>query len=343
MDVGRILASIVEPATSTGLLRWVDSVRARLVPHQRVAMDRWFHDSPFDSSAQQAFRAGQLDTTALAFYAKQLGGSNRADVSLENAASIARVFAVAHERPALASTLVWHLLGSGHPELASNLIQAIRERARLPGMRRRIEKAELPAKPELSWFDDRQIEDAAEWAEHIPVPPASTLVEAISLVEAQRAAASAHIATLVPFVQRIASFLLTLSRSSLDPLGFALSTNAQLAADPPLARRTEVAAWGRSVGRTLCLRGQMMIMSIDVAAAWPLALEVITSELGRGATGGLGIVMRLRGDAPLPPQQRPAPVLLCVPGEGIDVLGARFERWSQRAYPHAVDAWRGYA
>jgi hypothetical protein len=342
VDVNRILASTSEPATSTGLLRWVDGVRKRLVPEQLSAMERWFNDSPFDAAAQQAFRAGRLDTAALSFYAQRLG-RNKPRALRVDASSIARVFDVAHERPALASTLVWHLLGTDEPELASNLIQSIRERARLPGLRHRIEKAELPSKPELSWFDDRQLEDAAEWAEHIPAPPALTLAAATAAVEAQRATASVQIAVLVPFVQRIASFLLSLSKSSLDPLGFRLSPEAQLVVDPPLPRRVEIVRWGRTVGRTLCLRGQMMIMSIGVAAPWPLALELVTSELGRGATGALGIVMRLRGDVSLPPSAQPARVLLCLPGEPFETLGARFERWSLRAYPHAVDVWRGYA
>jgi hypothetical protein len=86
----------------------------------------------------------------------------------------------------------------------------------------------------------------------------------------------------------------------------------------------------------------MMILTIAVEAPWPLTLEVIASELGRGVSGAFGIVMRLCGEMALP-STLPAPMLLCIPEEPIELLGARFERWSQRAYPHAVDAWRAFA
>ncbi|MGE3459014.1 MAG: hypothetical protein AB7O24_28115 [Kofleriaceae bacterium] len=115
-----------------------------------------------------------------------------------------------------------------------------------------------------------------------------------------------------------------------------------MVSDPPIDTRMEVAHWARTVGRTLCLRGQMVIMTIDVAAPWPLALEVIASELGRGISGAFGIVMRLRGHIALPATQA-APLLLCVPDESIELRGARFERWCQRAYPHAVAPWRTVA
>lgn len=344
MDVDRILAGVPEPATAARLVQWVGNVRSRLTAEQRTAIDRWFNDVPLDSGAQNAFRANQLDIDTLSRLAHRLGRREREPVRLgEKAAPIARVLESARERPTVASTIVWHLLGSTEPELASHLIQSIRERAGLPGIRQRIERAEIPSKPDISWFDDRQMEDAAVWAENIPAPIATTLAGTIERVEEQRASANVQITSLVPFLRRVASFVLTLSKGGLDPLGFALSPNAQLVADPPLSKRIEVATWSRSVGRTMSLRGQMLIASIDVASPWPLVLEVIASDLGRGASGAFGIAMRLRGEAALPPTPQPAPLLLCIPGEPIELLGARFERWSQRAYPHAVDAWRGFA
>lgn len=342
MDVNRL--AVAEPASSVRLQRWVVDARSRLTSDQKTAIDRWFNDVPFDSGALNAFRADQLDVETLSRLAQKLGKRQRDGVQLgENAAPIRGLLDTARERPAVASAVVWQLLGRTEPQLASHLIHAIRERAALPGLRQPIESAELPVKPDVTWFDDRQMEDAAVWAEHIPAPTASNLAAAIEHTESQRAFTGMQINVLVPFLQRVASFISTLSANGLDPLGFPLARDAQLVADPQFSRRLEVVAWGRSVGRTISLRGQMLILSIGVTAPWPLTLEIITSDLGRGASGALGITMRLRGESDLPPTPQPAPVLLHLPGEPVEILGGRFERWSQRAYPHAVDAWRRFA
>lgn len=344
MDVDRILASAFEPSTSRRLQVWVKGAQARLSPEQRTATERWVSTAPFEAGAMQALRTRQLDARYLRALAERLERRRltKEERFAERAAPIARLFDLAPERPILASTLVWHSLGATAPKLASALIHVFRERAGLPGLRRSLDPKQLPARPDSTWFEDRQFEDAAEWAEYIPAPRGSTLAEAITRVEQQRTTTGATITELVPFIQRTASFLQSLSRRSIDPIGFALAQQASLIGDPPLAKRFEVASWGRTVGRTLCLRGQMMIMTIAVQAPWPLAVEVIASELGRGVTGAFGILMRLRGEMALP-STLPAPVMLCLPGEEIEQRGARFERWSQRAYPHAVDAWRAFA
>lgn len=344
VDVARVLANVAEPSSSVRLAQWIGSVRARLTQDQRTSMERWFNDVPLDSGALNAFRANQLDVLTLSRIAQRLGRRDRKTIDLrERASPVATLVASAVNRPAVTSTIIWHLLGATEPELASHLIHAIRERAGLPGLRRRIEPAELPVKPEVTWFDDRQTEDAAAWAEKIPAPIATTLADAIAHVEAQRASSNTQVTKLVPFLQRTASFILTLSTQKVDPLGFALSRNARLVVDPPLTTRMDVAAWGRSVDRMLSLRGQMAILGIDVVSPWPLTLEIIATDLGRGASGALGVVMRLRGDVALPPTAEAAPVLLCMPDEPMEVLGGRFERWSQRAYPHAIDPWRAFA
>ncbi len=340
MDVSRILGGVPEPASTVRLQRWMGEVRDRLVPAQRRSMERWFNDAPFDAGALQAFRNGHLDVAVLSQLASRLTRVDRTVRIDENSAPIARIFEVAHERPAVASTLVWHLLGATAPELASHLIQGIRERARLPGLRNPIASAEIVNKLDTAWFEHRQIEDTATWMENIPTAPADTLADAIAQTEAQRAATGTSITELVPFVRQLASFLLSISTASLDPLGFALSSDAQLVADPPLAKRIEIATWARSAHRSICLRGQLMVMSIGVKAPWPLALEVITCELGRGSSGAFGILLRLSSDVTVPSPTQ-APLFLCIPDEPIQQRGARFERWSQRAYPHAVDAWRG--
>ena len=343
MDVARILERTSEPDTTARLQAWLAAARARMTPAQHEAMERWFNASPFDSGAQQAFRADRFDPPLLTQLAKRFAARRDAQPRLPDAtAAIPEVMRIAHERPATASALVWHVLGATAPELASNLVQAIRERAMLPGLRRRIAAGEPPATPDSTWFADRQLEDAAAWAENVPAPVAPTLAEAIERTVAQRAAGGANVHELVPFVRQVASFLLALSRARRDPLGFALATDAQLVADPPLERRLEIAAWARTVQRAVCLRGQMLVLVIGVQAPWPLVLELIACEPGRGASGALGVLLRLRGAAPLPPGPE-APLLLCLPGEPVEQRGARFERWAQRAYPHAVDAWRGPA
>lgn len=340
MDVTAMVAR--EPASSARLQRWLEAVRTRLAPAQLAAMERWGNTAPFDASAQQAFRHAQLDLATLRKVARHVGRAPSDRVELaERASQVQRVFETAREQPAVASALVWHWLGEAEPQLASNLVHAIRERAGLPGLRRRLENTDAPTAVDVTWFADRQVEDAATWIEHIPPPHAATLASSIVAVEAQRAAVAAPIAELAPFLHRVATFLVLLSTRALDPLGFNVSREVSLVIDPPLAQRLELASWARSVRRTPCLRGQMILMKLAVDAPWPLEIEVIACELGRGASGAFGLMMRLRGDVALPPGPQ-APVLLCVPGESIEERGARFERWSQHAYPLAVAAWRAW-
>jgi hypothetical protein len=82
----------------------------------------------------------------------------------------------------------------------------------------------------------------------------------------------------------------------------------------------------------------MFVVRIAVSAPWPLRLELIAAELGVGACGGLGLLLRLHGDAPVAVER--APVLLCFPGEPTEERGPRFERWLSDAYPAATRAWQ---
>lgn len=329
-----------EPSSSSRLRRWLEAVRGRMVPEQLIAMERWGNTSLFDAGALQVIREERLDLATLANVAHQLRNEPGHRVVLpEQAGQLPRVFELARDQPAVASALVWHWLRDSEPQLGSLLVQALRERAGLPGLRRRLEAGGAPGSVDVLWFSDRQIEDAAAWIEHVPAPQAATLAATIAGVEAQRAAVTAPITELAPFLRQVASFLVLLSTRALDSLGFKLSRDVSLVVDPPLAQRIEIAGWARSVGRAPCLRGQMTVMTLATAAPWPLKLEVIASELGRGASGAFVVMMRLRGDVALP-QGPQAPLFLCVPGEPLEERGARFERWSQYAYPHAVDAWR---
>jgi len=75
-----------------------------------------------------------------------------------------------------------------------------------------------------------------------------------------------------------------------------------------------------------------------------LCRELLGVELGHGACGGLGLLLRLAGAVPtVSTTSVPAPVLLCVPSETPEERGPRFERWLSRAYPHAIQAWRAWS
>ena len=240
---------------------------------------------------------------------------------------------------------MWQLLGAHDPAVASHLVQLVRERAGLPGLRRLIAADEPPRSLtaqalHVPWFVNRQCEDAAASVEDIPADDADTLVATSHANGAQRdAAPRTPRGELVAFLQQAAKLLLHLSTRKLNPLGFPLERNAQLVVNPPLPVRLELATWARRAGHAVCLPGELVVARIPVHAPWPLALELIAVELGRGLCGGAGLLFRVRSSEAFAAPTR-APLMLCLPGEPIEERGGRCERWLAWAYPHAVDAWR---
>jgi len=344
VDVSEFLARSIEPVCTAHAKALYGESLARLDSMQRLAMERWSNAVPMQPGVLKALRNDEIDIASLERHAITLDRSGRCSIGIDSRMSaLPLVLSAAVTSPAVASALVWNWLTS-EPNLASHLVQHIRDRAGLPGLRRRIEAGEprsMHGDPlHIAWFADRQLDDLARWIEHVPASAGNTLAAAIENTEAQRAAGrDVRFSDIVPFVRQVASFLLHLSQRDLDPLGFSLAPDAQLDVDPPLEQRLEIAAWARRSRRTLCLRGQLMVMSIAVSAPWYLVLEVIVSELGRGTSPAIGLMLRLRGKVTAPSRSE-LPLFLCLPTESVDERGARFEHWLSTAYSYAVDEWR---
>lgn len=351
------LFPVAEPAATERLHALLSGGRARLTPDQLAALAAWEESRPLDRSTMTALQVGPIDPARLRKLAADL--ARRRHRSSTGAVEdgfdrVPSVLAHAAARPAVASAILWTWLAA--PDggaFAAHLVQRVRELAGLPGIRRRLVASDpalqaasndLPAL--VAAFVDRQLEDACAWMEHVPPPRAAAEAAPLSrqqaVIEDMRAQAPrVTAAELAGFAQLAATFLVQLSARRLDPLGFSLGREIQLDADPALERRIEIASWALGAGRSLCTRGQMFVVAIPVGAPWPLRLELIAAELGRGACGGLGMVLRLSGDAPVAMTER-APMLLCFPGEPTEERGPRFERWLSDAYPAATRAWRAW-
>lgn len=344
MDVREFLARSAEPVGTAHAKTLYGESLARLDSGQRLAMERWSNRVPMQPGVLQALRNGEIDIASLERHAIKLDRSGRDRIGIDDRMrALPLVLSRAATSPAVASALVWNWLAS-EPNLASHLLQHIRESAGLPGLRRTIEAGEprsMPGDPlHIAWFAGRQLDDLARWIEHVPASEGDTLAAAIENTEAQRVVGGdVRFSDIVPFTRQVASFLLHLSQRDLDPLGFSLARDAQLEVDPPIERRLEIAAWARRSRRTLCLRGYLMVMCIAVSAPWPLVLEVIVGELGRGASPAIGLMLRLRGEVTAPSGAE-SPLFLCLPTEAVDERGARFERWLSTAYSYAIDEWR---
>lgn len=346
MDVISLAARLTEPPTTARLQAFLGEVQARLVPSQRTAMERWASVGPFEADVLHRLRQGLHTPTELRFQSKRLAQDDRAKELVDgNLAVVTRLIASAATKPAVVSALIWDRVGNTDAALASHLVQLVRERAGLPGMRRRIVADEPQSLvndhgPHLGWFVDRQCEDMASWLEAVPPAAGDTLGATRGAIQSQREQAR-RIARdeLAAFLEQAARFLLRLSTQRLDPLGYPLERDAQFVADPPLEQRIELAAWARQAGHELCLPGEIVVLRIPIASPWTLRLELIAAELGRGACGGCGLLIRLAGDQSLA-SPTPAPIMLCLPEESFEERGGRFERWLGWAYPHAVDAWR---
>jgi hypothetical protein len=334
MDV----TALVEPASTAAAQALFARARSRLAPSQRSAMDWWSGVRPFDAAVLRRLRDGECDLDSLRTYVAKLERTRSTNAAIDpRAAELSRLLQFAAERPCVVSAIIWQWLGAQHSELAAHVVQSVRERAGLPDMSRRHTS---DVGVDVDAFADRQLEDVARWFEHVPPPEAKTLAEAITATEAQRDVADRiDIVDLATFMRQSARFFHVLSQRSLDPLGFSLAREAQLRVELPLDERLELAAWARDANHTICARGRIVVLRIAIDAPWPLALELIAADLGRGVCGGAGLLLRLSGDVTIRCASA-QPLLLCLPGEPIEQLGARFERWLSRAYPAAVDVWR---
>jgi hypothetical protein len=355
---------VAEPVATERLRALLAGARERLTASQRAAIAMWDESRPLDRPTSTALRFGPVDRATLRRLAADLVKRRRAPsrAAPEAAAGgapgdrfgeVARLLDGAAARPAVASALLWSWLAERDGGVfAAHLVQRVRELAGLPGYRRQIAADDERWRPSNSVaaltdaFADRQIEDACAWMEHVPAPlaaaEAAPLARQQAEIERMRAMAPRESAAeFAPFAQLAATFVVQLSARRLDPLGFPLGRDVELDRDPAVERRIEIAAWARQAGRLVSARGAMFVVRIAVRAPWPLRLELIAAELGVGACGGLGMVLRLAGDAPVAAEH--APVLLCFPGEPPEERGPRFERWLSDAYPAATRAWRAWS
>jgi hypothetical protein len=255
-------------------------------------------------------------------------------------------------KPALVSALVWLAVGPRDEELGSHLIQVIRDRAGLPRITSPVRSADVAAAGEklsslMAWFCDRQVADTCARIEAVPVPfgpdDSSTLSSQMAAIARARETTPRVTPTIVAgFARRAAAFLVELSARKLDPLGFALSREVQLEADPPIARRVEIAAWARRAGHLISPPGTMVVLGIAIQAPWSWRLEVVAAEPGHGASGCVALLLRLVSEQRPPPPMARVPALLLVPDEPDDERGARFERWLAIAYPQATSEWRAW-
>jgi hypothetical protein len=351
---------VAEPIATERLCALLTGARERLTESQRAAMEARDEQLPLDRATRNGLQIGPVDPARLRRLAADL--AQRRQLPALSADSIfdrvPGVMAQAAAHPAAVSAVLWSWLAPRNGgAFAIHLVQRARELAGLPGLQRRLEPSDpalrratdVPAL--VTAFLDRQLDDACAWMEHVPppLPSLSVVVDAASLSRQRAAiddmrtrAAREEAADFAAFARLAATFLVQLSARGLDPLGFSLGREIQLDADPAVDRRLEIAVWAQQAGRSLSPRGQMFVVAIPVAAPWPLRLELVAGELGRGACGGLGMVLRLVSEAPVLMAER-APMLLCFPGEPIEERGPRFERWLSEAYPAATRAWQAWS
>lgn len=337
--------TLSEPAVTARLRAILEAAHTRLSEQQRRWVGEWNRPIALDAAVLLRLRES-VDAGLLARSAKRLAyRAQRIAQPVMHAENIGSLMQHAAERPAAVSAVLWRWIGLNNDLLASHLIQIVRERAGLPSLRRVITPAEMPAVAELqlTWFADRQLEDAARWMENVPPPTTGTLVEiSDTLARERERAPRISIGSIVPFVKRAASLFLHLSTRGLDPLGFVVGSDAQLDIEPTMEQRLELTRWARGAGRAICTRGAMMTLTIPIQASAPHALQLIGAELGTGVCGGLMFLLRLLGPVSMP-SLSPAPPLLCLPDDSLDERGARFERWLSSAYPHATSAWRAWS
>jgi hypothetical protein len=352
MDVRALTETLVEPAITARVRDLLARLDSRVTPAQREELLRWDDAVPHATDTVNAVRNDVDDVERLRARAARFAvaaGKRSAQALETRIRDVPFVMSQASAKPAVASAIVWTLVGSHDEDLASHLIQIIRERAGLTRLTARVrgeDLGEAAAKlPSLvAWFADRQVTDACAWIEAIPVPfgpdDAASLDRQLHAIEQARQITPRVTAALFAgFARRAAAFFIELSTRNLDSLGFALSREVELETEPSLQRRVEIAAWAWRAGHVIAPRGTFVVLGIPIQAPWPWRLELIAAEPGHGASGCLALLLRIVGEGP-PPSTSRAPALLLVPDEPDADRGARFERWLAIAYTHATAEWR---
>lgn len=357
MDVAAVFERVAEPAETARLRELVTYARGTFTPWQAREMALWDGNAPFERSLIKGIRQHAGDGARIReqvhLFARHRtryeapGGEDRFD-------GIPAVLAAAASQPAVASALVWHWFRDRDADLASHFIHLVRERAALPGLRRRLVADEQALReaganlPALAVrFADRQLEDACAWIEGVPAPHgprdgATLAIQEAAIAEHRRAAPRISDDELAGFAQRAATFLVQLSAHGRDPVGFPLAREVSLDTDPAIERRIAIASWARRSGHRISPRGRMFVLAIPIGAPWPLRLELVAADVGHGQCGGTGLLLRLDGGGTIAVISH-APILLCLPEEPAADRGRRFERWLAVAYPQATEAWRAWS
>lgn len=347
MDVKALVEKVAEPAITAWARAHLEREQARMTPFQRDEMLLWDDAIPLTADTLNAVRKDVDDVDKLRDRAERFrtgAGVRMADV--------VTLFGRASDKPAVASALVWHLVGGVDTDLATHLIQLIRERAGLPRITApfKIDDAGLATAAEklstlVAWFCDRQVADVCSWCEAVPVPfgaGESLAVQMTALAEARSHTPRTTPSQFLGFARLAATFLVQLSAQRVDPLGYPLERDVQVENDPALERRVEVASWARRAGHLISPRGTLIVLAIPIQAPWPWRLELIAAEPGHGSSGCLGLLLRICADGKPSVVTARAPMLLLAPGEPDEERGARFERWLAQAYVHATSEWRAW-
>jgi hypothetical protein len=352
MDVRALAETLVEPPVTARVRDLLARLESRVTPAQREELLRWDDAVPHAADTVNAVRNDVDDVERLRARAARFAvaaGKRSAQALEARIGDVPFVISQASAKPAVASAIVWTLVGLHDEDLASHLVQILRERAGLTRLTARVrgdDLGEAAAKlPSLvAWFADRQVADACAWIEAIPVPfgpdDAATLDTQLSAIDqARQTAPRLTPALFAAFARRAATFFVELSTRNLDPLGFPLSRDVELETEPSRQRRVEIAAWAWRAGHVVAPRGTLAVLGIPIQAPWPWRLELIAAEPGHGASGCLALLLRIVGQGP-PPSRSRAPALLFVPDEPDAERGGRFERWLAIAYTQATAEWR---
>jgi hypothetical protein len=325
MDVKSLTQALVEPAITARVRDLLARLDSRATPAQREELLRWDDAVPHAADTVNAVRNDVDDAERLRARVARfaVAAGKRPSQALESRiADVPFVISQALAKPAVASAIVWTLVGSHDEDFASHLIQILRERAGLTRLTARVrgeDLADAGAKlPSLvAWFADRQVADACAWLEAVPVAfgpeDAATLERQLSAIgEARQTTPRLPPALFAAFARRAAAFFVELSARNLDPLGFPLSRDVELETEPSLKRRVEIAAWAWRAGHVVAPRGTLAVLGIPIHAPWPWRLELIAVEPGHGASGCLALLLRIVGEGP-PTSTSRAPALLFVP------------------------------
>ena len=353
MDVKALLQTAAEPAMTGRVRELLDRVETRLTPFQRESLALWDDFVPHAAEKLNGLRADVESPDRLRERARRFAvaagiPSSAFDQRIDD---LCLIVADGATKPAVASSIIWLLLGNLDQEFASLLVQMIRERSGMARLTSPIRNEDLIAAgvtdklPSLiGFFSDRQVADACLRIESISAPfgvdDVSTLKDQVGVIARVREAEPRVPAALfAAFARRVAAFVVELSARNLDPLGYPLSREVQLEGELSLERRVEIAAWARRAGHAVSPSAAMLVLGIPIQAPWPWRLQLIAGEPGHGVSGCLSLLLRIVAHG-TPPSTGRAPAFLLVPDEPDAERGARFERWLAIAYTHATAEWR---